>query len=83
MTSKQAQEAALGAAKKGLGMMFSASKAAASAISAGVQKVRQGYANKHELGVLNELRAKGLAPVEHLVLGKNPFQPYLGMTDGL
>lgn len=71
MGSQQAQQAALGVAKKGLGMMFSASKAAASAISAGVQKVRKGYANKHELGVLNELKARGLSPVELMVEGKH------------
>ncbi|CAM6107487.1 unnamed protein product [Calypogeia fissa] len=79
MASKEAQQAALGVAKKGLGMMFSASKAAASAISAGVQKVRKGYANKHELGVLNELKAKGLAPVEHLVQAMQRFY-YLMMA---
>ncbi|CAM6104750.1 unnamed protein product [Calypogeia fissa] len=79
MASKEAQQAALGVAKKGLGMMFSASKAAASAISARVQKVRKGYANKHELGVLNELKAKGLAPVEHLVQAIQRFY-YLMMA---
>lgn len=49
--------------------MFSASKVAAAAIQAGVQKARKGYANKHEQDVLNELKAKGLPPVEHLVTG--------------
>ncbi|BBN16857.1 hypothetical protein MPTK1_7g09890 [Marchantia polymorpha subsp. ruderalis] len=67
MAASSAANTAAIAAKKGLGMMFSASKVAAAAIQAGVQKARKGYANKHEQDVLNELKAKGLPPVEHLV----------------
>lgn len=79
MGSKQAQDAALGAAKKGLGMMFSAGKAAAAAISDGIQKARKGYANKHETGVLTELKARGLSPVELIVEAMQRFY-YLMMA---
>ncbi|KAL2613239.1 hypothetical protein R1flu_024931 [Riccia fluitans] len=66
-SASSAADTAAEVAKKGLGMMFKASKAAAAAIQTGIQKARKGYANKHEQDVLNELKSKGLPPVEHLV----------------
>jgi hypothetical protein len=35
-------------------------------VSQSIDKVRKGYATKHEESVMNELRAKGLHPAEHL-----------------
>ncbi|KAL3679830.1 hypothetical protein R1sor_022786 [Riccia sorocarpa] len=66
-SASSAADTAAEVAKKGLGMMFKASKAAAAAIQTGIQKARKGYANKHEQDVLTELKSRGLPPVDHLV----------------
>ncbi|KAJ7539419.1 hypothetical protein O6H91_11G091800 [Diphasiastrum complanatum] len=54
------------AAKRGVGILFSATKSGLSAFSSGISKARKGFANKHETGVLDELRKMGLTPADHL-----------------
>ncbi|EFJ13757.1 hypothetical protein SELMODRAFT_424266 [Selaginella moellendorffii] len=54
------------AAKKGVGMLFNATKTGFAALSQGIHMVRKGYADKHETGVLEDLRKTGKSPVEHL-----------------
>ncbi|CAM6010431.1 unnamed protein product [Sphagnum balticum] len=53
-------------AKKSLAFLKNATKSGVAAVSQSIDKVRKGYATKHEESVMNELRAKGLHPAEHL-----------------
>lgn len=56
-------------AKKSLAFLKNATKSGVAAVSQSIDKVRKGYATKHEESVMNELRAKGLHPAEHLHAG--------------
>eukprot|EP01018_Ginkgo_biloba_P007279 Gb_20811 [translate_table: standard] len=49
-------------AKKGVGMLFTATKSGISAISSGFTKVKKEYAGSHETAVLMELKQKGISP---------------------
>lgn len=57
------------AAKKGYGMLLSATKSGLSALSVSVSKARKGYASKHESSVLAELKNKGLSPADYIFEG--------------
>lgn len=48
-------------AKKGVGMLFSATKNSFSVISGGISKAKKEYASKHEHSVMLELNQKGLS----------------------
>lgn len=54
------------AAKKGVGLLFSATKSGLSVLSGSVSKARKTYASKHESSVLAELKSKGLRPADYL-----------------
>eukprot|EP00250_Pteridium_aquilinum_P012020 c20458_g1_i1 orf=199-969(-) len=54
------------AAKKGVGLLFSATKSGLSVLSGSVSKARKTYASKHESSVLAELKNKGLRPADYL-----------------
>ncbi|MCO5558393.1 hypothetical protein L7F22_011974 [Adiantum nelumboides] len=54
------------AAKKGVGLLFSATKSSLSALSVSVSKARKTYGSKHESSVLAELKNRGLRPADYL-----------------
>ncbi|KAI5066933.1 hypothetical protein GOP47_0017461 [Adiantum capillus-veneris] len=54
------------AAKKGVGLLFSATKSGLSALSGSMNKARKTYASKHESSVLTELKNRGLRPADYL-----------------
>lgn len=54
------------AAKKGVGLLFTATKSGLSVLSSSVNKARKTYASKHEGSVLAELKNRGLRPAEYL-----------------
>ncbi|KAH7287843.1 hypothetical protein KP509_32G077200 [Ceratopteris richardii] len=54
------------AAKRGVGLIFTATKSRLSVISRSVSNVRKTYANKHESSVLAELKSRGLRPADYL-----------------
>lgn len=54
------------AAKKGVGLLVSATRSGLSALSGSVSKAKKGYATKHESSVLAELKNKGLSPADYL-----------------
>lgn len=54
------------AAKKGVGLLFSATKSGLSVLSGSVTKARKTYASKHESSVLAELKNRGLRPADYL-----------------
>ncbi|KAH7287846.1 hypothetical protein KP509_32G077200 [Ceratopteris richardii] len=57
------------AAKRGVGLIFTATKSRLSVISRSVSNVRKTYANKHESSVLAELKSRGLRPADYLFEG--------------
>ncbi|KAH8957133.1 hypothetical protein BDL97_07G076400 [Sphagnum fallax] len=63
------QKAVEAFAKKSLAFLKNATKSGVAAVSQSIDKVRKGYATKHEESVMNELRGKGLHPAEHLHAG--------------
>ena len=64
-------------AKKGVGMLLSATKSGLSALSVTVNKARKSYANKHESNVLAEFKNKGLKPEDYLFEGVFLVSPTL------
>ncbi|KAJ7516149.1 hypothetical protein O6H91_22G044900 [Diphasiastrum complanatum] len=57
---------AASAAKKGVGIFLGATKSGLSALTTGIAKARRSYGNKHETGVLQELRKTGLSPEDYV-----------------
>ncbi|GLJ28676.1 hypothetical protein SUGI_0565030 [Cryptomeria japonica] len=49
-------------AKKGVGLLFNATKNGLSSISNGLNKTKKAYASKHETDVLNEIKQRGVSP---------------------
>lgn len=52
------------AAKKGVGLLFNATKSGLSSLSSGINKSKKAYASKHEADVLTELKNSGVSPSE-------------------
>lgn len=52
------------AAKKGVGLLFNATKSGLSSLSSGINKTRKAYVSKHEADVLAELNKSGVSPSE-------------------
>ncbi|KAH9304472.1 hypothetical protein KI387_008876, partial [Taxus chinensis] len=51
-------------AKKGVGLLFNATKNGFSSISSGISKTRKAYATKHETDVLKEIKERSVSPAD-------------------